>query len=172
MVLAQPVRQPDAAPYVLSVLGADRGVGVERVAVAVQAGDADAGALEQSEEVVPGGIGGQDVVKGGDVHRRQEAARVELDAGEAEPGNDLDRLRQAAVVQDRVVDTELHQATALRCEAVSRWVATATDAPPLAADSETAASTSMLCTPSSNDAHRGSESASSMPATSSRNARA
>jgi hypothetical protein len=30
----------------------------------------------------------------GDVHRRQEAARVEFDSGEAELGDHLDRLRQ------------------------------------------------------------------------------
>jgi hypothetical protein len=85
---------------------------VERVAVAVKAGDVDTRAFEEPEEVVAGGIGGEDVVESGDVHRRQEAARVQLDAGEPEPSDDLDRLRQGAVVQDGVVDPELHRATA------------------------------------------------------------
>jgi hypothetical protein len=73
-MLAQAIRQPDAEPYVLGVFRPDLGVGVERVAVADQAGDAYAGALEQSEEIVPGSIRGEDVVEGGNVHRRQEAA--------------------------------------------------------------------------------------------------
>ena len=67
---------------------------MQRVAVAVQACDLHAGALELSEEVVSRGVGGEDVVEGGDVHRRQETARVELDASEAELGDHLDRLRQ------------------------------------------------------------------------------
>ena len=83
--------------------------------------------------------------------------------GQAEAGNDLDRLRQRAVVQDRVVDTELHRATASSDVASARWGGTSTDAPPWAADSATAASTSMLWTPSSKEAQRGSESASSRP---------
>ena len=56
---------------------------VQRVAVAVQPGDLDAGALEDSEEVVAGGVALQeDVVERGNVHGGQEAAAVELDTGE------------------------------------------------------------------------------------------
>lgn len=119
-VLAQPVGQPDAAPHVLGVFRPDHGVGMERVAVAVQARDADAGTLEDPEEVVPGRVGGEDVVEGGNVHGGKEAAGVQFDARETEPGGDLDRLGQAAVVQDRVVDPEFHQATASADEANSR----------------------------------------------------
>ena len=85
--------------------------GMQRVAVAVQAGDLDAGALVQAEVVVPGGVGGQDVVEGRDVGGRQEAAGVELDATQAEAGDHLERLGKGPVVQDRVVDTELHRET-------------------------------------------------------------
>jgi hypothetical protein len=91
----------------------------------------------------------------GDVDRRQEASRVQLDASETQPGDDLDRLRKASVVQDRVVHPELRPATPSLLEAVCRWGATTTDAPALAADFVTAASTSMFCTPSSNDGQRG-----------------
>ena len=110
-MLAEPVRQPDGAADVLGVLVADHGGRVQRVAVAVQAGDRHAGALEDPEVVVPGGVAGQDVVEGGDVHRRQEAAGVDLDAGEAEIGDDLQRFGQRPVVQDRVVDAESHADT-------------------------------------------------------------
>jgi hypothetical protein len=64
-VLAEPVGQPDAAPDVVRVLAADDGVGVQRVAVAVEPGDLDTGALEQPEEVVPRVVGGEDVVEVG-----------------------------------------------------------------------------------------------------------
>jgi hypothetical protein len=56
------------------MFGSDVGVGVERVAVAVQARDLDPAAFEGSEEVVSRRVGGEDVVEGGDVQRRQEAA--------------------------------------------------------------------------------------------------
>src|SRR5829696_8581405 len=113
--------------------------------------------------------------------RADHGVRVERVAVAIQAGNHIDRLGQCAVMQDRVVDPELHQAPpstsaerdgASPWEAMSMWDTTSTDAPPLAADSTTAASTSMLCTPSSKDAQRGRESASSMPATSSKNARA
>ena len=107
-VLAEPVRQPDAAADVVGVGVPDDPVRVQRVAVAVQAGDLHAGALEQAEVVVPRGVGGEDVVEGGDVHGRQEAAGVELDAGQADAVDDLEGLGQRTVVQDRVVDAELH----------------------------------------------------------------
>ena len=93
-VLAQAIREPYAAPYIFGVLRPDHGIGVQRVAVAVQACDLDARALKQSEELVSRGVGGKNVVERRDVHWRQEAARVELDAGETELGDHLDRLRQ------------------------------------------------------------------------------
>src|ERR1700712_299898 len=139
-------------------------VRMQRVAVAVQARDRDAGALEQAEVVVAGGIAGQDVVERRDVHRRQEAAGIDLDAGQAQVGDDLQGPGEAAVVQDRVVYAELHADT-------FSWLVE-TAAPSLAADSATAASSSMLWTPSSKVAQRGRLSASGTPATSSRKARA
>ena len=116
-VLAQPVGEPDAAAEVLRVRGADRRVGVQGVAVAVQPRDLHARSLEQPEEVVPRGVGGEDGVEVGDVHRGQEAARVQLDAGQPEPADHLEGLGQAAVVQDRVVDAELHRAAPACCRA-------------------------------------------------------
>src|SRR5687768_430690 len=106
--------------------------------------DLHACALELSKEVVTRGVRGEDVVEGRDVHRRQEASGVEFDAGKAE----LDRPVSGGSG------------------------ATFTSAPELAAVSATAARISMLCTPSSNEALRCSESAGSMPATSPRKARA
>ena len=93
-MLAQAIGEPDAASHIFGVLRTDHGIGVQRVAVAVQAGDLHTRALELSEEVISRGVGGEDVVEGRDVHRWQEAARVELDAGEAELGDHLDRLGQ------------------------------------------------------------------------------
>merc|ERR1711969_241459 len=81
---------------------------MQRVAVAVQAGDADSGSLEQSEEVVPGSIADEDVVHRGDVCGGEEPAGVDLEAGQPQIGDDLDRLGEGAVVQDRVVDAESH----------------------------------------------------------------
>ncbi len=135
-VLAEPVGQPDRAADVLGVFVTDRAVGVQRVPVAVQAGDGHPGALEHAEVVIPSRVAGQDLIEGGDVHRRQEPTGVDLDAGQAEVGDDLQGLGQGTVVQDRVVDAELHTCTPIW------WVATV--APLLAADSATAASSSML----------------------------
>ena len=130
---------------------------MQRVALGVQAGDGDAGALEDPQVVVTGRVADQDVVEGRDVHRRQEAAGVDLDPGEPEIGDHLQGVGEGTVVQHRVVDAEFHSETCF---------------PLSPADSATAASSSMLCTPSSKVAQRGSEDASSIPATSSRNARA
>jgi hypothetical protein len=93
-VLAQTIREPDAAAYILGMLRTDHRIRVQRVAVAVQACDLHAGALEQSQEVVSCSIGGENVVEGRDVHRRQEATRVELDASQAELRDHLDCLWQ------------------------------------------------------------------------------
>src|SRR5439155_15148663 len=136
--------------------------------------DRHAGALEQAEVIIPGGVAGQDVVEGRDVNRRKETAGVDLDAGQTEIGDDLQRLRQRPVVQDRVVDTQLHDYTCSLTEGCSATFADGMGAyePPLAADSATADSSSMLWTPWAKVAHRGNEDASSIPATSSRNARA
>ena len=92
-VLAKTIRKPDAAAYILGVLRTDRRIGMQRVAVAVQACNLHAGALEQSEEIISRRVGGEDVVEGGNVHRRQEAAGVQLDTGEAELADHLDRVR-------------------------------------------------------------------------------
>lgn len=107
-VLSEPFGQPDGAADVLGVLLADDGVRVERVAIGVQASDGDAGALEETEEVVPGGVADQDVVEGRHMHGREETTGVDLDARQAQIGDDLDRLRKRPVVQDRVVETQLH----------------------------------------------------------------
>ncbi len=155
-VLSQPLRQPDGAADVLGMLLADFTLGVQRVAVAVQAGDRDAGALENREVVVAGRIALQDLVHGGDVDGRQEPTRVDFDAGQPQVGDDLERLGKGPVVQDCVVDAEFHSVIFF---------------PLLRADSVTAPSSSMLRTPSSNVAQRGRESASLRPATSSRKAR-
>jgi hypothetical protein len=93
-MLAEPIREPDAASYVLGVLRTDHGIRVQRVAVAVQTCNLNTRALELSEEVVSRCVGGQDVVECGDVYGWQETARVELNAGEAELGDHLDRLRK------------------------------------------------------------------------------
>ena len=117
-VLSQPLRQPDGAADVLGVLLADLTLGVQRVAVAVQAGDRDAGALEDREVVVAGRVAFQDLVDGGDVDGRQESARVDLDAGQPQVGDNLERLGKGPVVQDCVVDAEFHSVTF--CSVVER----------------------------------------------------
>ena len=58
-MLAEPLREPDRAADVLSMLSADDGVGVQRVAVAVEPGDGDAGALKNSKVVVASGVAHQ-----------------------------------------------------------------------------------------------------------------
>lgn len=83
-MLSKAAGQPDRAADVLGVFSSDVGVGVQRVAVAVQACDGDAGALEDSEVVVARGVADEDVVERRDVDRRQEASGVDLDPGEAE----------------------------------------------------------------------------------------
>src|SRR4051794_24714918 len=156
-MLSQPVGQPDRAADVLGVLVSDQLVGVQRVAVAVQARDRHPGALEDAQIFVAGRVADQDVVERRDVHGGQESAGVDLDTGEPEIRDHLQGVGQWTVVKNCVVDAEFHSET---CFPLSR------------AEAVTAARSSMLWTPSSKVAQRGSEDASSMPATSSRNARA
>src|SRR6185503_6805285 len=88
-VLAKTIGEADAAAYILGVLRTDHRIGVQRVAVAVQACDLHARSLKQPEEIVARSVGGEDVVEGRNVHRWKEAAGVELDASEAELGDHL-----------------------------------------------------------------------------------
>ena len=69
-MLTQPIGEPDAAPYILGMLGTDHRIRVQRVAIAVQACDLNARAFELSKEIITRGVGGEDVVEGGNVHRR------------------------------------------------------------------------------------------------------
>ena len=92
--LAEPVGQLDGAADVVGVLVADGLGGVQGIAVAVQPGDRDTRALEDSQVVVPGGIADENVVERRDVHRGEEAAGVDLDAGQPEVGDDLECVGQ------------------------------------------------------------------------------
>ena len=87
-----------------------------------------------AEVVVAGRVAFQDLVDVGDVDGGQESAGVDLDAGQPEIGDDLQGLGKRPVVQDCVVDAELHSVIFF---------------PLSSADSVTAPSSSMLCTPSS-----------------------
>ncbi|KNC23899.1 hypothetical protein FF38_07167, partial [Lucilia cuprina] len=169
-VLAEAFGEPDGAAEVVRVLLADRGGGMQRVAVRVEAGDVDTGALEDAEVVVAGGVADEDVVERGHVHGGQEPARVQFDAGEADARDDLECLGQGTIVEDRVVQTESHDQASQT--ATADVAGTVMAVPSRAADCATASMSSMLWRPSSNDALRGRESDAGMPATSSRNARA
>jgi hypothetical protein len=97
----------DGAAQVLRVLRPDGGVRVERVAVDVQAGQRDPGLLEAAQVVLAGAGAGQDVVDR-DVRCGDEAARVDLCAGQAQLAEDLEGLVQGTVVQAGGVRAELH----------------------------------------------------------------
>ena len=88
----------DAAAQVLAVLGADAWQWVERVAVAVQAGELHVPAGELGQVVTAGLLGGQQrvdvAVRGGD-----EAAGVDLHRGQAVGLQHVQRLGERAVVQ-------------------------------------------------------------------------
>lgn len=86
----------------------DSGVWMQWVAVAVQPGDGYACAREDAEVVVAGGVADEDVAEGRHVHRWQKSAGVDLDAGQSQVGNDGDGFGQRPVVQDCVVEAELH----------------------------------------------------------------
>ena len=62
-MLAETVRESDAAAHICCVLRADHGIRVQRIAVAIQARNLHAGALEQSQKVVSRGVGGEDVIE-------------------------------------------------------------------------------------------------------------
>ena len=110
-VLAEPVGQPDGAADVLGVLVADAGLGCSGLPLQFSPAIETPVPSKIAEVVVAGGVADQDVVEGGDVHGGQEPAGVDLDAGQAEVGDDLQGLGQRTVVQDRVVDAELHSVT-------------------------------------------------------------
>ncbi len=105
---AEQTGDADRVAQVVGVLGADLGVGVQRVAVAVQPGDRHPGAVEGGQVLLRRDRAGQQVV---DRQMRcgQEPARVDLGAGQSERGDDLQRLAQWLVVQDGGVDTKLHR---------------------------------------------------------------
>jgi hypothetical protein len=153
------------------VLVPDHGVGVQRVAVGVEPGERDASGLEEAEVVVARVLTVDHVVDG-DVDRGEEPACVDLSGIEPEGGDDVEGLLEGSVVEDRGVDAELHGRTVLFWVVGTSVLGTAVVAPPEAAEAATDARISMLCSPSSKLAQRGSDCSSGSPATSSRNARA
>ena len=91
-MLTKALSQSDRTANVFGLLLADGPVRVERIPVGVEAGDGHASTLEDAEEVVAGGVADQDVVEGRNVHGGQEAAGVDLEAGQTNIGDDLDRV--------------------------------------------------------------------------------
>jgi hypothetical protein len=81
---------------------------MQRVAVAVEAQDFQSRCLEEAEEVVACRVTREDLVNVGNVGRREEPSGVELEAVQAQAVDDLERFRQGPIVEDRVVDTQLH----------------------------------------------------------------
>ena len=78
----------DRVAQIVGVFGSDLGVRVQRVAVAVQAGDRHPGAVEGRQVLLRRDLTGQQFVDR-QVGRRQEPAGVDLGAGEPEGGDDL-----------------------------------------------------------------------------------
>src|SRR5919112_3960193 len=157
---AQQGSQLDGVADVPGVLGPDLGVGVERVAVAVEGGQGDAGVGEQPQILLAGVLAGAQVVdRQGDGGK--EPARVDLGRVQAELAQGPQGVGDGLVVQAGGVGTELHL--------VSSGQAMGTSAPPALAEAATASSRRMLWSPSANEATRGSRSS---PATCSRKARA
>jgi hypothetical protein len=89
------------------MLLADRGIGVQWVAVRVEAGEHHSLVGEDREVVVASALAGDDVVDR-DVDRWKEATCVDLCRVEAERGDHVERVGQRSVVEDRGVDAELH----------------------------------------------------------------
>jgi hypothetical protein len=101
----------------------DGRVGVQRVAVAVQAGNRHTCSFEQRQVLIAGSIADQNFIDGRHVDGRQEHAGVDLDAGQAEVGDDLQGLGQWTVAQDRVVDTQPHAVLSFERAPYGRWSA-------------------------------------------------
>jgi hypothetical protein len=91
-VLTKPLGQSDRTANVLGLLLADGPVRVERIPVGTEAGDGHASTLEDAEEVVAGAVADQDVVERRNVRGGQQAAGVDLKAGQTNIGYDLDRV--------------------------------------------------------------------------------
>jgi hypothetical protein len=102
---AEQRRHLDAVEQVLTVREAlDR---IERVAVAVQRRERQPARGELPEIVLAGTLALAQLLER-QVGRREEAAGVDLDAGQAEVDDDVERLAEGEVVKGCVVDTELH----------------------------------------------------------------
>jgi hypothetical protein len=89
------------------VLGAYFGVGVERVAVAVQRGQGDPGRRELGEVGVARVLA-RPYLRDGQMGRGKEPAGVDLRAVQAEFAQDAQGLGERLVVQDGGVGAELH----------------------------------------------------------------
>ena len=88
---------------------------MERVAVAVERCERHAGGREQVEVLVPRVLAGAHL-RGREMGGRQEAARVDLCAVEAEIADDLEGLRYGLVVKTCGVSTEFHASSFLWVE--------------------------------------------------------
>src|SRR6476661_7354201 len=98
-MLAESLGEADRTADVFGVLRTDVRVGMQGVSVAVQPGDGNPRALEDTEVVVARGVTDKDLVEGRDVYRRQEPSGVDLDAGQADVGDCHNGFGQRSVVE-------------------------------------------------------------------------
>ena len=97
----------DRVAQIVGVFGSDLRVGVQRVAITVQARDRYPAAVERRQVLLRGDVPGQQFADR-QVWRGQEPTGIDLGSGEPQGGDDLQRFTQRLVMQDGGVDTELH----------------------------------------------------------------
>lgn len=77
------------------MLFADFALRVQGIAVAVQAGDRNAGPpLKQRQVIIAGRVALQDLIHGGYMNCGQEATGIDFNAGQSKVCDDLERLRE------------------------------------------------------------------------------